>query len=73
MVCCGLAFIGALIAFIENQILAGVLCILTTAVLSLSFVEYTCTRHYFPTRTHQNPIAELPVHAPPITVTVSQP
>lgn len=73
MIGSGLALVGAVVSFILNQTLAGVLCLLGTAVLSLSFVEYSCTRHYAPTEARQNPVAKLPPHAPPIAVTVAQP
>jgi len=71
----GLALIGSIISFIMSQTLAGVLCLLAAAVLSLSFVEYTCTRHYIPTQKHMNPVAVavIPAHAPPTAVTVAQP
>lgn len=73
MIGSGFALVGAIIAFIMSQTLAGVLCLLAAAVLSLSFVEYTCTRHYIPTQKHLNPAAVIPAHAPPIAVTVAQP
>ena len=73
MIASGVSLIGAVIAFVFSEIVAGVVCLLLTAVLSLSFVEYSCTRHYAPYQRRTNPVAELPVHAPPIEVTVAQP
>jgi hypothetical protein len=38
---------GAVAAFLLDQIIAGVVCVVTSAILSFSFLEYSCTRHHF--------------------------
>jgi uncharacterized protein involved in cysteine biosynthesis len=73
MIASGFALVGAVIAFIYSQVVAGIVCILASAILSLSFVEYSCVRHHVPPQKRTNPIAKLPAHAPPIEVTVAQP
>jgi uncharacterized protein involved in cysteine biosynthesis len=55
-----LSLIGAVAAFLLDQIIAGVVFIVTSAILSFSFLEYSCTRHHFQaqprTLAHQAPI-----------------
>jgi hypothetical protein len=70
MAASALSLAGAIAAFSLDQVVAGVVCTLASAMLSLAFVEYSCTRHLV---TRRPPITELPTHAPPLVVTVAQP
>jgi hypothetical protein len=53
-----LCLAGSIAAFLLDQIIAGVICIVVSATLSFSFLEYTCVRHH--------PITTQPQTPPPL-------
>lgn len=63
-----LSLTGAIVAFLLDQIIAGVVCIVASAILSLSFLEYSCVRHHPITRQQLQP----PPQTPSIEVVVSK-
>lgn len=71
----GLALVGAVTAFLVDQMIVGVICLLVSMILSLSFLEYTCVRHHIASSrvTDPPPSPELSPPSPSIEVVTAQP